>query len=92
LLVCNGDGDRFHDCHFSAQAEERQDEHDHDDQANNVDHAIHGAYPLESKSGLRVVARPALQEPAAEKKVPVFSICCLQSRVVLTSDRTIRLE
>jgi hypothetical protein len=30
---------------FSAQAEERQDEHDHNDQANNIDHAIHDASP-----------------------------------------------
>jgi hypothetical protein len=54
-----------------AQAEERQDEHDHDDQANDVDDTIHGASP-QKVNRLRVVARPALQEPAAEKKVPVF--------------------
>jgi hypothetical protein len=30
----------------SAQAEEGQDEHDHDDQADDIDDAVHGVAPL----------------------------------------------
>src|ERR1044072_668984 len=35
----------------SAQAEEGQDEHDHDDQADDIDDAVHGVAPLDRTDG-----------------------------------------
>jgi hypothetical protein len=56
----------------SAQAEQRQDEHDHDDQAHEIDDAMHRRLLKTGVAGsLRDVARPAWREPVAKEKVPV---------------------
>ena len=70
----------------SAQADQRQDEHDHDDQSDDINDAMHRrllskGYP----ASLRDVARPALQEPVAAWNVPdavLFSRHCTRNRAL----------
>jgi hypothetical protein len=72
----------------SAQAEKRKKEHDHDDQAHEIDDAMHRRLLKTGDAGsLRVVARPALQEPVADEKVPCLVPLRARSRIVFRAER-----